>query len=170
MAKVVYSAGIDHMSGALSKPSKSGQHSCEKMLLATHRTAATTSKDCNRIYLRTPVKRTSPLSQREFENRAKFMVVSGMIKARKADLMKITTDQQNFLAQKNDPDGAKTMKAYYWKICGAEYDESHASAKAQNDSRHSRSYDLSPCSTLPHRVHSVSARWGPQKRCMVYSV
>ena len=92
MASVTYSAGIDHVSGALSKPSKSGQHSCEKMLLATHRTAATTSKDCNRIYLRTPVKRTSPLSQREFENRAKFMVVSGMIKARKADLMKITTD------------------------------------------------------------------------------
>ena len=91
MAKVTYSAGIDHVSGALSKPSKSGQHSCEKMLLATHRTAATTSNKCNRLYLRTPVKRTSPLSQREFENRAKFMVVSGMIKARKADLMKITT-------------------------------------------------------------------------------
>ena len=111
MASVTYSAGIDHVSGALSKPGKSGQHSCEKMLLATHRTAATTSNKCNRIYLRTPVKRTSPLSQREFENRAKFMVVSGMIKARKADLMKITTDQQNFLAQKNDPDGAKTMKS-----------------------------------------------------------
>ncbi len=40
--------------------------------------------------------------------------------------MKITTDQQNFLAQKNDPDGAKTMKAYYWKICGAEYDQQHS--------------------------------------------
>ena len=126
MASVTYSAGIDHVSGALSKPSKSGQHSCEKMLLATHRTAATTSNKCNRLYLREPVKRTSPLSQREFENRAKFMVVAGMIKARKADLMKITTDQQNFLAQKNDPDGAKTMKAYYWKICGAEYDEQHS--------------------------------------------
>ena len=104
MASVTYSAGIDFVSGALSKPSKSGQHSCEKMLLATHRTAATTSNKCNRLYLRTPVKRTSPLSQREFEN----------------------TDQQNFLAQKNDPDGAKTMKAYYWKICGAEYDEQHS--------------------------------------------
>ena len=137
MASVTYSAGIDHVSGALSKPSKSGQHSCEKMLLATHRVAATTSNKCNRLYLREPVKRTSPLSQREFENRAKFMVVAGMIKARKADLMKITTDQQNFLAQKNDPeqnflaqkndpDGAKTMKAYYWKICGAEYDQQHS--------------------------------------------
>ena len=28
MAKVTYSAGIDSVSGALSKPSKSGQHSC----------------------------------------------------------------------------------------------------------------------------------------------
>ena len=126
MAIVRYDAGISSVSGALSKPSKSGQHSCEKMLLATHRVAATTSSDCNRLYLRTPQKRTSALSQREFENRAKFMVVAGMIKARKADLMKITTDQQNFLAQKNDPDGAKTMKAYYWKICGAEYDEQHS--------------------------------------------
>ena len=126
MAVVRYDAGISSVSGALSKPSKSGQHSCEKMLLATHRTAATTSNKCNRLYLRTPQKRTSALSQREFENRAKFMVVAGMIKARKADLMKITTDQQNFLTQKNDPDGAKTMKAYYWKICGAEYDEQHS--------------------------------------------
>ena len=33
MAKVEWSAGIDHVSGALSKPSKSGQHSCTKMLL-----------------------------------------------------------------------------------------------------------------------------------------
>ena len=126
MASVTYSAGIDHMSGALSKPSKSGQHSCEKMLLATHRTAATTSKDCNRIYLRTPVKRTSPLTNKEFEARARFSIVAGMIKTRKADLMKITTDQQAFIAQKNDPAGAKTMQAYYWKICGEEYDQSHS--------------------------------------------
>ena len=40
MAQVTYSAGIDHVSGALAKPGKSGQHSCEKMLLATHRVAA----------------------------------------------------------------------------------------------------------------------------------
>ena len=79
MANVTYSAGIDHVSGALSKPGKSGQHSCEKMLLATHRTAATTSNKCNRLYLRTPQKRTSPLTNKEFENRAKFMVVAGMI-------------------------------------------------------------------------------------------
>ena len=126
MASVTYSAGIDHVSGALAKPSKSGQHSCEKMLLATHRTAATTSNKCNRLYLREPEKRNSPLSQREIQIRNRFTAVSQMIKARKADLSKLTTDQANVRAQKNDPDGAKTMKAYYWKICGAEYDQQHA--------------------------------------------
>ena len=121
-------AGIETISGALKRPKKQDGHNHGNYLVATHRTSATTNPNCQRLYAFDPdrYKRTSPLSQREFENRAKFMVVSGMIKARKADLMKITTDQQNFLAQKNDPDGAKTMKAYYWKICGAEYDESHA--------------------------------------------
>ena len=45
MAKVEWSTGIDSVSGALSKPSKSGQHSCTKMLLATHRIAETTSSE-----------------------------------------------------------------------------------------------------------------------------
>ena len=121
-------AGIETISGALKRPKKQDGHNHGNYLVATHRTSATTNPNCQRLYAFDPdrYKRTSPLSQREFENRAKFMVVAGMIKARKADLMKITTDQQNFLAQKNDPDGAKTMKAYYWKICGAEYDESHS--------------------------------------------
>jgi len=126
MASVTYSAGIDHVSGALAKPSKSGQHSCEKMLLATHRTAATTSNKCNRLYLRETVKRNSPLSQREIQIRNRFTAVAQMIKARKADLSKLTTDQANFRLQKNDPDGAKTMKEWYWRVCGAEYDQSHA--------------------------------------------
>lgn len=65
MAKVTWSAGIEHVSGALSKPSKSGQHSCSKMLLATHRTAATTNTDCNRIYLRERPKRTTPVTSDE---------------------------------------------------------------------------------------------------------
>ena len=52
MAHVEWSAGIDSVSGALAKPSKSGQHSCDKMLLGTHRVAATTSDQCTRIYIR----------------------------------------------------------------------------------------------------------------------
>ena len=126
MASVTYSAGIDHISGALSKPSKTGQHSCEKMLLATHRTAETTSNQCNRIYLRVPVKRTSPLSAREHQIRNRFVGVVALIKARSTDLSRITQDQMDYIAQRNEPGGAKTMKQYYWKICGAEWDQTHA--------------------------------------------
>ena len=61
MASVTYSAGIDHVSGALSKPSKSGQHSCEKMLLATHRTAATTSNNLREDVARDPPNRCNDL-------------------------------------------------------------------------------------------------------------
>ncbi len=126
MANVTYSAGIDHVSGALAKPSKSGQHSCEKMLLATHRVAATTNNKCNRLYMRTPQKRTTPLSPKELQARARFTSVRAMIAERKEDLSKITDDQIAFAAQRNESNGKKTMLAWYWKVCGDEYDQSHA--------------------------------------------
>ena len=125
MAKVTYSAGIDSVSGALSKPSKSGQHSCSKMLLATHRIAATQSNACNRLYLRNKVERSTPLTSNELDARARFAAVAAAVKARKSDLNKITTDQQNFAAQKDTAGGKKTMKAYLWKVCGQEYDAAH---------------------------------------------
>jgi len=125
MAKVTYSAGIDSVSGALSKPSKSGQHSCSKMLLATHRVAATQSNACNRLYLRNKVERSTPLTSNELDARARFAAVAAAVKARKSDLNKITTDQQNFAAQKDQAGGKKTMKAYLWKVCGDEYDVAH---------------------------------------------
>ena len=125
MAKVTYSAGIDSVSGALSKPSKSGQHSCSKMLLATHRIAATQSNACNRLYLRNKVERSTPLTSNELDARARFAAVAAAVKARKSDLNKITTDQQNFAAQKDTAGGKKTMKAYLWKVCGDEYDAAH---------------------------------------------
>ena len=125
MAKVTYSAGIDHVSGALSKPSKSGQHSCEKMLLATHRVAATQSSDCNRIYLRNKVERTTPLNANEEAARLRFTEVSQAVKLRAKDLNKMTQDQEAFAAQRDLATGKKTMRAYLWKVCGAEYDASH---------------------------------------------
>ena len=109
MAKVTYSAGIDSVSGALSKPSKSGQHSCSKMLL----------------YLRNKVERSTPLTSNELDARARFAAVAAAVKARKSDLNKITTDQINFAAQKDQAGGKKTMKAYLWKICGEAYDAEH---------------------------------------------
>ncbi len=96
------------------------------MSSAHHRVAATTNNKCNRLYLRTPQKRTTPLSPKELQARARFTSVVAMIAARKEDLSKITDDQIAFAAQRNEPNGKKTMLAYYWKICGAEYDQSHA--------------------------------------------
>ena len=125
MAKVEWSAGIDHVSGALSKPSKSGQHSCTKMLLGTHRVAATESKDCNRLYLRKKVERSTQPTSKELAVRARFTAISAAIKTRKADLMSVADDEAAFMAQKNLPGGKKTLKAWYWMVCGNEYDQEH---------------------------------------------
>ena len=125
MAKVQWSAGIDSVSGALAKPSKSGQHSCEKMLLGTHRTAATTSSDCNRVYIRRKVERSTTPKAKELAARSRFTEVGRAVRLRSKDLMQISSDQAAFLAQKNTAGGIKTMKAYYWHICGEEYDQQH---------------------------------------------
>ena len=125
MAKVEWSAGIDHVSGALSKPSKSGQHSCTKMLLGTHRVAATESKDCNRMYIRRKVERSTPVSANELAARARFTAVKAAVKTRSEDLTKLAADQAAFLAQKDLAGGKKTMNAYYWYVCGQEYDANH---------------------------------------------
>ena len=125
MAKVEWSTGIDSVSGALSKPSKSGQHSCTKMLLATHRTAPTESSDCNRLFLRKKVKRSTPILADEMARRVRFKAVSQAVAARMKNLASIATDQTNFLAQKDQPRGKKTMKSYLWSLELATYDASH---------------------------------------------
>ena len=125
MAKVTWSAGIDNVSGALSKPNANPQHKCEKMLLATHRTAPTQSSDCNRLYLRKKMSRSTPLTLDEVAARNRFKSVAGLVKARQQDPSKITSDQLAFVAQKNNADGYKTMKAYLWSVCGTEYDQNH---------------------------------------------
>ena len=125
MAKVEWSAGIDHVSGALSKPGKNGQHTCAKMLLGTHRVAATTSPDCNRLYLRKKVKRSTDPSSDELLARARFTAVGNAVRLRQKDLMQINQDQQAFLAQRDTVGGKKTLKAYLWKICGDAYDAEH---------------------------------------------
>jgi hypothetical protein len=125
MAKVEWSAGIDSVSGALSKPGKNGQHSCAKMLLGTHRVAATTNPNCNRLFLRKKVKRSTPLSTKELDIQSRFSAVSRAVAARRNDLMKMTQDQIDFKAQKDQPDGCRTMTKYLWKVCGDEYDAQH---------------------------------------------
>ena len=96
------------------------------MLLATHRVAATQSNDCNRLYLREKTVRTTPLSAKEQAIRTRFTEVAAMVKARQGDLSKISADQEAFEAQRYSSTGKRTMRAYLWAVCGAEYDAEHA--------------------------------------------
>ena len=128
MAKVEWSAGIDSVSGALSKPGKNGQHSCNKMLLGTHRVAATENPNCNRLYMRKKVQRSTAPGEDELWARNRFTAVAAMVKTRRKDLSHIASDLAAFEAQKNTAGGKKTMKAYLWKICGEEYDQAHPKA------------------------------------------
>ena len=125
MAKVEWSAGIDSVSGALSKPGKNGQHRCAKMLLGTHRVAATENPNCNRLYLRKKTERSTSPGANELRARARFGAVAAAVKARSKNLSLMTSDQQAFLDQKDTAGGKKTLKAYYWKICGEAYDAEH---------------------------------------------
>ena len=125
MAKVEWSAGIDSVSGALAKPGNNPQHSCQKMLLGTHRTAATTNPNCNRLFLRKQVKRSTMPSPLELDVRERFATVSAAVADRRKDLTKITTDQIAFKAQKDTPGGCRTMTKYLWKVEGDAYDAEH---------------------------------------------
>ena len=127
MGKVKYATGIDYVQGSLAKPKVKEGHTCGTYLIGTHRTAATTNPNCTSLYVREAdtYKRTSQPSSKELAARARFTAVSAAIKTRKADLMKVTEDEAAFMAQKNLPGGKKTLKAYYWMVCGNEYDQEH---------------------------------------------
>ena len=125
MAKVNWSAGIDSVSGALAKPGSNPQHSCEHMLLGTHRTAATTNNNCNRLFIRKKVTRSTMPSPDELDARERFATVSAAVAARRKDLSKISNDQIAFKAQKDTPGGCRTMTKYLWKVEGDIYDELH---------------------------------------------
>ena len=121
MANVIFSAGIDSVSGALSKPGKNS-HACNKMLLATHRVAETTNPNCNRLYIRKKVQRATPVTAAELNRQSRFAAVAQAVNQRRQDATKIAQDQAAFNAQKNTAGGKKTMKAYLWKLDLQEYD------------------------------------------------
>ena len=127
MAIVKWAKGIEFVSGLLSKrPKKGAMHSDHtNALLATHRVAETTNPDCTRIYMVGEYNRSTAVTARELEIRGKFEAVAKAVALRRKDLMNISTDQQNFLAQKDQPGGKKTMRAYLWKVCGDAYDAEH---------------------------------------------
>ena len=127
MAEVKWMKGIEYVSGLLSKRPKKGQaHSSHSSaLLATHRVAPTTSTVCTRIYAVGEYNRSTQPSSNELDARERFAAVSAMVKVRAKDLTKIDDDQAAFLAQRDTAAGKKTMRAYLWLVCGAEYDAQH---------------------------------------------
>ena len=71
MAKASYAPMFETVSGALNKIDKKSPHAADqKMVLATHRKAPTTSPDCSRVYLRDLkyVTRTTPVTARKPES------------------------------------------------------------------------------------------------------
>ena len=127
MAFIKWAKGIEFVSGLLSKRPKAGEmHSDHaNALLATHRVAETTNPKCTRIYMVGEYNRSTQPDTDELARRERFAAVAAAVATRKKDLSKITTDQQNFLAQKDQPNGKKTMKSYLWSLELAAYDQAH---------------------------------------------
>ena len=126
MAKAtVGAAGIEYIQGALKRPKKENGHKHGNYLVMTHRSAASTNPNCQRIYsfAADRYERSTVPQAKELAARARLAV-----KARSKDLMQQATDITNFLAQKDTAGGKKTMKAYLWKVCGDAYDAALAGA------------------------------------------
>ena len=128
MAKVEYADAIKTVSGALTKINKKSQHAADqKMVLATHRVAPTQNPNCSRLYLRglNSISRSTPVTTEETRVRNRFASIAAAVSARSKDLMKISADQAAFAAQKDAPNGKKTMRAFLWKLEKEAYDAEH---------------------------------------------
>ncbi len=128
MAQVEWADAIKTVSGALTKINKKSQHAGDqKMILATHRKAATTNPNCSRLYMRglSSVTRSTPLTDKEQAVRSRFQSVAAAVKVRSKNLSTLTSDQAAFEEQKNTVGGKKTFRAYLWKVCGDAYDQQH---------------------------------------------
>ena len=127
MGKVKYATGIDYVKGSLAKPKKKDGHSCGTYLIGTHREAETTNPTCTRLFVReaNAYERSTPVSTKEMRIRVRFAAVAAAVAARKDSLEYASSDQAAFLAQKDAPNGKKTMKAYLWSVCAAAYDAEH---------------------------------------------
>ena len=128
MAKVEYADAIKTVSGALTKINKKSPHAADqKMVLATHRVAPSTSGACSRLYLRglSAVSRSTEPTADELAARTRFSIVSAQVAQRKKNLATMNQDREAFEAQKNTPGGKKTLVSYLWMVVGAAYDAEH---------------------------------------------
>ena len=127
MASVTYAPGIDYVQGSLAKPKKQNGHKCGDYLIGTHRTAPTTNKECTRLYVRKADTYGNNVSQTSLaiNARNRFTAVSQAIATRRRNVTLMASDLAAFKAQKDQPNGKKTLTAYYWLVCGQEYDQAH---------------------------------------------
>ena len=128
MAKASYAPMFETVRGALNKIDKKSPHAGDqKMVLATHRKAPTTSPDCSRVYLRglSSVTRTTPVTAKETGIRNKFAAVSAAVSARLQDPTKQTADEAAFKLQKDTANGKKTLRSYIWSLESAAYDQAN---------------------------------------------
>lgn len=124
MAKILFAAGIDEVSGALTKINTKSKHSDdENMFLASHRKAETMSKHCQRAYFRKINnlpwnKNKKALSEDTLIRRNTFSAQAIAVAARRQDLSHMTADQELFVeinAQYKSKRGySLTMKQFLW--------------------------------------------------------
>ena len=129
MAKATYAPMFETVSGALNKIDKKSPHAGDqKMVLATHRKAPTTSPDCSRVYLRglSSVTRTTPVTAKETGIRNKFAAVSAAVNTRLHDTTKQAADLAAFKLQKDSANGKKTLRSYIWSLESAAYDQANS--------------------------------------------
>ena len=128
MGKVSYSPGIEFVQGSLAKPKKVDGHNHGDYLIGTHRTAPTENPNCTRLYIRKGNTYGQNVSKSEDSilARTRFSVVSATVATRIKNLSTIAADRAAFEAQKDQPFGKKTLRAYLWKVCGDAYDDAHS--------------------------------------------
>jgi len=126
MGKVKWAPGIQSVSGNLApKPKKDDPHRSDKQMLLAMHLKNSANGECARLFIRPFPKRSTPVKPEEIVARTRFAEVARAVNTRAHDLMQMTQDQAAFLAQKDQPNGKKTMKAYLWSLELAKYDAAH---------------------------------------------
>ena len=128
MAVTKYAPMFEVVSGALTKINKKSPHAADqKMVLATHRVAPTTSKNCLRVYLRDldSITRSTPVKASEIQQRQRFAAISAAVNTRLKDPSKMAADDAAYRAQKNTAGGKKTLRSYIWSLEMEAYDAQH---------------------------------------------
>ena len=109
---------FQELSGAVKKPKKKEGHSCGEYIVVTHRKAETTNPNCQRVMLKDvdAYKRSTPVSADEIEIRSLVSRRQAWVVARSKSLTTLTQDQLAYQAQKDEPGGLTTWKAYLWSL------------------------------------------------------